>query len=373
MELSRVFRSLRRACFEANSYQFASLVDVATDKAYKMLANARSEVAHRRHGFTRDAGVVFGSFGSRNFSGTVVFGFSNPRLVHLGDQLFHEPLMRALSGRYDLRINGPTELAPYFRALGYQVDDGVHIPEGSLVVSKHDMAADISRRARQGAHFLGLNYSSLAGEEPVAVALARIALQSLECLSSEVNAADLLARLSFVPEVPAIDVESERWLAALSPSERYYVYNNYVASEWLDAVDNENVLEQIARRRRQEGFRIVHTGTARDRARDRESHDFVDVDIRGETPPSSLFYLFSLPNVEGVISYDTFVMHAAAACRKKLNVVIKQGQYKALYRKRFVPMFPEIPGLIEFWCCPLISHSGGSDCVMLWSPGVRTT
>ena len=349
MELSPVFRFLRRACFADNFYPFGSLVDVAADKAYKILAHARSAVAYRRHGFTRDAGVVFGSFGARNFSGTVVFAFSNPRLVHLGDQLFHEPLMRALSGRFDLRINGPTELAPYFRALGYKVDDGADIPEGSLVVSKHDMAADISRRARQRAHFLGLDYSRFAGEEPVAVALTRIALENLERLSSEVKAADLLARLSFVPEVPAIDVESERWLAALSPAERYYVYNNYVASEFLDAVDKENVLEQIARRRRQEGFRIVHTGSARDRARDRESRDFVDVDIRGEMPASSLFILFSLPNVEGVISYDTFVMHAAAACRKKLNVVIKQGQYKTLYRKRYVPMFPEIPGLIEFW------------------------
>ncbi|MBI5221061.1 MAG: hypothetical protein HY978_04495 [Candidatus Liptonbacteria bacterium] len=322
---------------------------------HKAVHQILSELVCFRYGFHRELGLAYGKLGRNfSFSGTILFAFWDPQLIHLGDQLFYEPIIRHLRSRYRLLVAPPAAFREYFEALGVEVVTREESKKmkirGAVVVSKDDLAYQVRRTLGPGNVFIGNNYPMLRGDEKITVLLARTILRVLQEYGAPVVAAAELSGVDFNPSLPASLAQKYQgeWSARLAAGlpagsgRGIFAYNAYVASNQLGILGRRKLLEGMARRLRAQGFRIVHIGSSRDRELDPQHYDFVDLDLRGALSPAALFGLFALPDVRGVISFDVFVAHVASLCGKELHVVFKSALLASQnkIRARFLPMFP---------------------------------
>lgn len=291
-------------------------------------------------------------------SNKIVLAFWDKRLVHLGDQLFHQPIVEWLVRRYDVFVCGDIPLAPYFTALGVKAisldaleKEGI---DGAIFISKNDMAFDVFRHFPGNNMFVGVDYGKIDGDERIVVALAKIILDAMHHVGAIADPRQALREIDFEPAVPdaIIDKAPGDWASALidHPDASYVIFNNYVASGHREIRGREHFLTEIAKKKREEGCLIVHTGSKKDKENDPYTYDFIDVDMRGALTPLDMFTLFSLRNVKGFIGFDAYVMHVASLFRKDLYIVIKSQKNKTLFRKRFVPMYPGIEQTVKrYW------------------------
>jgi hypothetical protein len=302
--------------------------------AKKIIATVRTRVLLFRRGVQREPGVVVVPGRAR---GSIFFDFSNPTLVHLGDQLFHVPIVQHLVAR-GAEVHVETRsLQKTFAILGAKIGAPEAAP--GLVVSKNDVAPESLDRFPEST-FLGIHYGILGTEERVAYAISRIVLRELETLGQEYGTADEVpygldlrvatpAEATWVPKVAAVDA-----------GKGLIAWNGYLGSDHMAALTRMPELLEKLHALRAEGYRIVHLGSAAEKRDDANVYPFVDLDLRGEIPPDEAVPFMEMPQVAGVLSFDTFLTHAAAMASKKIWVVMKRRSDAELFKKRFVPCVP---------------------------------
>jgi hypothetical protein len=321
--------------------------------AGKLRATVLSRIAALRWKLQRRPGVLHGPIGEFRFSGTIVFTFWNPALIHLGDQLFHQPLMQLLASRFDVRIGVDNGLGPYFRALGFATlgarEAQALALQGAVLIGKDDVLHEVMRLAGEGNYFIGLNYPRLPEDERVTTALARAVLRILRELQILDLGTDVPELPPPTPPAALLAPAGDRpWVAQLQASgRRLLVFNDFVASDHLNARRRAKLLAQLARQKRSEGYRLVYVGSEADRRRAPATPDFIDHDLRGQLELIELYRLFGLGNVEGLISFDTFIAHVASQVGKDLYIVVKNLRKKDSFRARFVPMHQAANGLVK--------------------------
>jgi hypothetical protein len=137
-----------------------------------------------------------------------------------------------------------------------------------------------------------------------------------------------------------------------NPDKKFIWFNNYVFSRFIGITKKRRkMLEDLARAKKKEGFLIVHGGSPKDKENDSRHYDFVDYDLRGKVEPAGYFKIFSLDNLEGVICYDTFIMHVASILRKNLYIVMKERanpKEEERFKKTFIPMASCFEYLVRF-------------------------
>ncbi|HVN26437.1 MAG TPA: hypothetical protein VMT99_02175 [Candidatus Paceibacterota bacterium] len=308
---------------------------------HKVVAHGLSELVALRRTVYREPGMRAVAPSDFSFSGTFVLAFWDPILVHLGDQLFHEPLARALKRVGAVKIVVDPRLEPYFKGLGY---DTIRLAElgqgGHVFISKNDMLHAITSRFPQAAA-IGIDYAAIEGGDRVVVAMIGLVSRALQGLGLQPLPA--LSGPDFEPAVPASltrGCESAPWAASIAHDGRYLAFNNYVASGIVEAKQREHLLVELVQKMKDEGYRIIHTGSAGDKRNDPRAYPFVDIDLRGRFSPTDLFSLFAHPAVRGVVSFDAYVVHVASLLKKDLYVVAKSAATKDAFGRRFVPMFP---------------------------------
>ena len=299
-------------------------------------------------------GLLAGSIGDFRFDRRFVFYFADSRLVHLGDQLFHQPLIELWRSGYELNVAVSGPFAPYFTSQGVRVisPDEYQSVAGAVIITKNDLAYDVAHRFPSGNYFVGVNYHLVQDPGPICYALARTVYDALTPLALDLP--DLPGESSgvFTPYVPdglIAEMREEKWVESITSDSgsKYLVYNDFVSSNHFAATRRMSVIAELARRRKAEGYKIVYTGSREEARKRPRPPDFVDVDLRGAFGPIGLYKLFSLDNVAGVISFDTFVMHVASAFRKDLYIVRKSVDYPAGYRRKYVPMYPGCDAIVK--------------------------
>ncbi len=80
---------------------------------YKVMIIALSCALYCFFRFSFLPGIYYGAFKQpKKFSGRIIFAFWNRKRMHLGDQIFHEPLIRYLSSQYDVTVSTYPAFAP---------------------------------------------------------------------------------------------------------------------------------------------------------------------------------------------------------------------------------------------------------------------
>ena len=294
-------------------------------------------------------GTLSGAIGDFQFDRRAVFYFADTQLVHLGDQLFHQPLLSLWSrAGFDVRVAVGAGFAPYYTSQGIEIlaPEEYGNVRGAVIVTKNDLAHAVRKNFLQGNFFIGMNYHELAYPGRIVVGLSRAVYAALERRRldlPELPPDDDPLYQPYVPSPLLAQRDCDLWAAQLTadPDARYLVYNDYVSSAFVEAKRRRSVIESLAREQRREGYKIIYVGTSQEKAQQPKTPDFIDIDLRGSFDPFGLYKLFSLPTVHGAISYDTFVMHVASTLRKDLYVVMRKGgDYWKRFRSKYVPMYP---------------------------------
>ncbi len=324
---------------------------------YKILNKILSAFLYAKKGKVLRSGVYEIVPRGFSFENKIVLAFWDRALVHLGDQLFHEALARYLiKNGFKVYVCGSSPLNSYFSALGAEIislgDLKKRKIEGAIFVSKDDMAFSVVSNFGKKNSFIGINYAALTTEEKISLEISRIILDFIKKSGAMQNVDSEIKKINFNPEVPESILngyEEKQWFKLISAlsNKRFLVFNNYVASNFLDSGKREPLLENLCKKKKSEGFEIIHVGSKNDKLEDKKIYDFIDHDLRGELDPMALIKLFSLNNVEGVISFDTYVMHAASLFHKNLYIVNKNESVKEIFRKRFIPMYPGGEGTLK--------------------------
>src|SRR3989344_3029738 len=88
--------------------------------AHKIKERFLSRLICWRKSIYKEPGVWCVSPRGFSFKGTIILAFWDPDLVHLGDQLFHEPLARFIKNKYTLKVATDSRLEEFFRLSGFQ-------------------------------------------------------------------------------------------------------------------------------------------------------------------------------------------------------------------------------------------------------------
>ncbi len=303
-------------------------------------------------------GLLSGSVGDFAFKRRFVFYFADAQYVHLGDQLFHQPLISLWQRHgYDVEIATGPILAPYFLAQGLKLVQPEEYAEvhGAVIITKNDLAHSITELFPNGNFFVGVNYHLVEYPGPICVGLARAVYSALERLAIDLPPLPDGRDGLYKPFVPAETRGEEGWEKLLRedaqayPSARgYLAYNDFVSSAYLEAKLREPIIREQGKRLKAEGYRLIYTGTEREKITRPNAPPIVDLDLRGKLSALDLYRLFAQPNVHGVICYDTFVMHVASALHKDLYVTMKKrGRNWQTYKSRYIPMYPGADDIVK--------------------------
>lgn len=294
------------------------------------------------------------------FSKKVIFCFWDPKLVHLGDQLFYQPVIDFLNKQFQVEIITYSAMKNYFSSLGYKtyvLDEKENEKiEGAILITTKDMFWEITRKFSKNNIFFGIEFSSPPKAKRVVEIIFEIILEVFKKLNISCKTSDL-DNVNLCPIFSSSILEKYKNSSSLkifleNLDKKFFLFNNYIFSRFIGiGPKRKKMLEDLAKEKKKEGYLIVHTGSKKDKETDRKKYDFIDYDLRGITEPLELFKILSLDNVYGVISFDTFIMHVASMLRKDLYIVIKSrltGKKNENIIKIFVPMASCFKNLIKF-------------------------
>jgi ADP-heptose:LPS heptosyltransferase len=321
---------------------------------YKILNKVLSRVVYIRNGKKIERGIFEIIPKNFEFQSKIVLSFWDKNLMHLGDQLFHVPIIKNFINRYEFYVCGESPLNPYFEYLSAKICGYKNFKiKGAIFIGKDDMAYSFWKKFGKENFYIGINYAVLQYEEKITVSLLSILLNALKRFDENIDVDKELNRADFsfpIFENKNLDEEERKILENISKEDKkFLVFNNYVASDYISARKRINLLEKIAKEKKEEGYSIIHIGSKKDKINDKKNYNFVDYDLRGKLNPLTLFNLFNLNNVYGIISFDTFPMHVASIFKKDLYVVVRKEERKEIYRKKFIPCYPNGSDIVKLY------------------------
>ena len=293
-----------------------------------------------------------------HFSGKIIFGFWNPKIIHLGDQLFYQPIIDFLNKKFEVIVLTYPAMKDYFATLGYKtfgIDEFEREVKGVIFISNEDLLWEMRKNFGKENIFLGINYASPSTPKRVVELIFEVVIKFLQrnnLLEKPIG----LKKEDLCPKVSPLlltKYENDPNLDVFlkNPDKKFLLFNNYVFSNFKGVnKERKKKLESLAKEKKKEGYLICHIGSKKDKIMDKNFYSFVDYDLRGKINPLCLFKIFSLKNVYGIISFDTFVIHTASILKKDLYVVIKgRSSYEKeeKIKKVFVPMASCFENLVK--------------------------
>ncbi len=317
---------------------------------YKLAQTLLTRFAPGLREIKKRPGILSGKIGDFEFGGKFIFYFADEHLVHLGDQLFHQPLFNLLRTKYEVLIATGAVMAPYYAAQGLKTISRAEYSsmQGAVIITKNDLAYACSKLFPNGNLFIGVNYHQLEDKSPITYALTKSVFEIVGPFVADLPALPSSDDAVYAPYVPDFsNADRPTWLSELDANEQYLAFNDVVNSNQISAKRRHHLLLEMADRKKNEGHKIIYIGSEKDRLASPVSPSFVDIDLRGKLKPIELYRLFASENVHGIISYDTFVMHVASALRKDLHVVMRSSRWPVEFRQKYIPMFPGGEGIVK--------------------------
>lgn len=239
----------------------------------------------------------------------ILIYLENPYYAHLGDQLFFEPLINnlVLNG-YEVEV-APTKLMEkYFRQLGYTIRTKRNLEDYDLVITRSDFF-EVLKKNNNILYFQTVNLS-----EKLCDAMIK---QVFEFLKTYLD--------PIYPNKPnVLKFKQKKYNEILNASKKNIIYSNYLDSGGLlNNKKNMLKLEAYCKKKRDEGFNIIHLGSLKNKTQDKNQYNYIDCDLRGKTNIEDLFNLISDPRIEEYIGFDGFLMHLFLIYNKKVNVCVR--------------------------------------------------
>jgi hypothetical protein len=261
---------------------------------------------------------------------SVGIDMSNPLHVHIGDQLFLEPAIRACRDRGVAVVVAPTpSMRQYFAAAGYQIASPEEVLRQELRLAPTWMYDFIPPRERRR-RFVYLNTTDHRIRRPVSTHLAECVIELLGLVPSAMP----LDGRPFLPPANSalLNARSGRWIAFNDAvdSGAFRISSKDVARLWT-----------IAAERQREGHSIVRVGSEGERMRAPAALPFDHLDARGQTDVVGLFSLLGRPEIESTLSFDTAVAHIALAYGKRAEILMRRFSpaHAEFVRKFIIPSY----------------------------------
>ena len=155
--------------------------------------------------------------------------------------------------------------------------------------------------------------------------------------------------------VPAYYENNNISLPFLDKEDKYIIFNNYIDSGSIrsGASHQRRIIAFVKSLKSKTGYKVIHTGSSKDKKNDFHKYDFVDIDIRGMTSIEELFKICSLHNILLNVSFDGFQMHLFLIQKKK-SFILFRGRFlkknEDLIKKTINPPFDchNLSSLIEY-------------------------
>lgn len=246
----------------------------------------------------------------------ILFYFPDYEMMHLGDHLFFEPLIRILKTvGYDVAVAPAPIMKFYFEELGYKIDDIKN--NYDLVISRMEF---LPKLKECGKPLLLIDTASAKIMQPICYDL----IQKVFAI--------LKISLQNVDDKPQVLKNLEQKNFNVDKDKKYIVFNNYIDSGAfrIGKKHHEIIVNFVKNLKKQTGFSVVHVGSQKDKINDKHSYDVIDIDLRGKTSVRDLFDLVQLENIVYCVSYDAFIMHLFAMADKKTFVLFR-GRFLKKY------------------------------------------
>lgn len=241
-----------------------------------------------------------------------------PKFIHLGDTLWCEPIARLIAANFNLAICCNYQMEFYFKRLGYTVISKSLISHCDLLVARTELAYHLRNK---DVFWINFDYTKVF-QPIINVVLNNVA----DYLGLNLNDARPRS-LNFSP--------AEKSLVALkcemASGYKYVVLNNYIDSHKFGMRSVElHAAEKAMLRFAQEykkdaAVKLVHVGTKREKEKDPNHYDIVDLDLRGLTSVEEAFILASLENVVNYIGFDAFWLHLFNIYNKDSYIMLRPG------------------------------------------------
>ncbi|MBF0564946.1 MAG: hypothetical protein HQK89_06870 [Nitrospirae bacterium] len=243
----------------------------------------------------------------------ILLYFPNNEYMHLGDHFFFEPLMSFLKYKgFEVKVITIKSMEFYVAGNGHVLGNFDDIARADLVITRTEFFY-YAWPLKKNTLFISTFSPSIKKRLCQDIVDKVAAFLSVDSSGFYVRPSPL----ANCPETISLDSDSD-----------YLVYNNYVDSAFYRLrPEHYRKLDRFAGKLAKEnGLKVIHTGSKKDRERDRKSYGFVDVDLRGIASPADMFYLASLHNVKYNVSFDTYIMHIFFIYGKK-SFVLFRGRF----------------------------------------------
>jgi hypothetical protein len=268
----------------------------------------------------------------------ILLYFDDIDYMHIGDHLFFEPLIHKLDKYYHIEIKPIKQMSDYFKFNKIHTNSG-DIENFDLIITKVEFLQFFKNFKGQ---ILFIDTTNNKIKNHLCLSITNRVLKFLNIPNKDKNNKPN----SYIKENKKLDL-------LLDDNHNYILFNNYIKSgKFRITPRQKNKLDIFATKMKNNTrYKIIHIGTKNDKRRDKNEYNFVDIDLRGETNLSDIFYLFSKPNVLCNISFDNFQMMVAFISKKQSYIVARKRLLKSneKFIKNYVHrFFKNDTNLIEY-------------------------
>jgi hypothetical protein len=261
---------------------------------------------------------------------SIGFDLSNGTYVHIGDNIFFEPILRGfvLAG-YTVYVAPTSAMEEYYTEAGYKVVDAGVARGKDFVITSIWMYCSFLKDIRKSVHIC-LDTADHGMSLPVSDHIRTSLLAKIGVDLNAIPSYVLPYRVNGLTEL------------LNNIKGNIYVYNDEIDSGFFRVSNNHyQRLVKSAKVKTQEGFTIVRLGVRPNRNIADESLPFCHIDLRGMTDIIELFKIFNSPQVVGSISFDTAIAHIAILYKKNALVCMRKFSNSHTYhvKKNIFPSY----------------------------------
>jgi hypothetical protein len=262
---------------------------------------------------------------------SIIIDHSHPNSVHLGDTLFFlDTIWAALQANIPVYWVGQSDRMPLASMGVRYASTHADVPPG-VILTKHDAWVFL----RPGHHtIVGFNFWQIRGPGPIGDLVCRMITRFLY---HHVPSMSLVSPVpSWLPVLRQLFQKDAQIWGDIPPNTRLIVVNSFVVSQAIPAYFRQrDFAAYIQRIRRKTSAAIVCVGTQRDAKKPLRYP--VAYDLRGQLTILGLLEFLRNAPIDYVVTFDTFMAHAAAIAGCSLRVFSKSKRREPMIQNRFVP------------------------------------
>ena len=244
---------------------------------------------------------------------SILLYLPDEKIMHLGDNLFFEPLANNLTKLgFKVFICPINAMQFYFSDLGYKIANDTKLSKYDLIISKTDFYWRLRGLKNQ---ILLIDTTSLKIKSPLCDDIVNKVFDELKLKIKSKN---------FTPSLLNYPLDTSKF-SFIKKSDKYIIFNNYINSGSIRSGVNHQklIIKFIKNLKESTGCKVIHSGSRKDKLNDLNKYDFVDFDIRGKSSVKDIIALCAHKNLIYNVSFDAFQMHLFFILNKKSFILFR--------------------------------------------------